>query len=43
MDPVKGHSYEVDLWAVGVMMFTCLTGRPPFQASTLEATYSKIK
>lgn len=43
MNPSVGHSFEVDVWALGVLMFTLLVGRAPFQATNLEATYSKIK
>jgi serine/threonine protein kinase len=43
MSPDIGHSYEADLWALGVIMFTLVTGRPPFQATNLEATYARIK
>lgn len=39
----KGHSYEVDIWAIGVIAYTLLVGAPPFQAKTSKATWSRIK
>ncbi|XP_067932034.1 serine/threonine-protein kinase PLK1-like [Watersipora subatra] len=39
----RGHSYEVDVWALGCIMFTLLCGRPPFETSSLRETYSKIQ
>lgn len=38
-----GHSYEVDLWAIGVIIFTLLTGRPPFETDDVKETYKRIK
>jgi polo-like kinase 1 len=32
----KSHSYEVDLWAIGCILFTLLVGKPPFEAESLE-------
>lgn len=37
-----GHSFEVDVWSLGVVMYTLLVGRPPFETSNLKATYKKI-
>lgn len=39
----KGHSYEVDIWSIGCVMFTLLVGQPPFETKTLKDTYSKIR
>lgn len=38
-----GHSFEVDIWAIGVIAYTLLVGIPPFQSKTSKATCSKIK
>lgn len=39
----KGHSFEVDIWSIGCIMYTLLLGRPPFETSSLKETYSRIK
>ncbi|XP_044726621.1 serine/threonine-protein kinase polo isoform X1 [Chrysoperla carnea] len=39
----KGHSFEVDVWSIGCIMYTLLMGKPPFETGTLRETYSKIK
>lgn len=39
----KGHSYEVDTWALGCILFTLLVGKPPFETQTLKETYMRIK
>lgn len=39
----KGHSYEVDIWAIGCILFTLLVGKPPFETLSLKETYQKIK
>lgn len=38
-----GYSFEVDVWALGVIMYTMLVGQGPFQASKVEKIYEKIK
>lgn len=38
-----GHSYEVDTWALGCVMYTLLVGRPPFETSCLKDTYLRIR
>lgn len=37
-----GHSYEVDLWAMGVILYTLLIGRPPFETDDVNETYKRI-
>lgn len=39
----KGHSYEVDIWSIGCVMYTLLVGHPPFETKNLKDTYNKIK
>ncbi len=39
----KGHSYEVDIWSIGVIIYTLLIGKPPFETKNVKTTYRKIK
>ncbi|XP_058455798.1 serine/threonine-protein kinase polo isoform X2 [Malaya genurostris] len=39
----KGHSYEVDIWSIGCVMYTLLVGQPPFETKSLKDTYTKIR
>ncbi|KPI83960.1 putative protein kinase putative polo-like protein kinase [Leptomonas seymouri] len=38
-----GHSYEVDTWSLGVILYTLLVGKPPFQMEDVESTYKRIR
>lgn len=39
----SGHSYEVDIWSIGVMIYALLIGKPPFQAKDVNTIYERIK
>ncbi|XP_072457530.1 inactive serine/threonine-protein kinase PLK5 [Notamacropus eugenii] len=39
----KGHSFQSDIWALGCIMYTALTGFPPFKASPLPEMYQNIR
>lgn len=39
----EGHSYEVDIWALGVILFAMLIGKPPFEGKDVQSTYGRIK
>lgn len=38
-----GHSYEVDFWAIGVIIYTLIIGRPPFETDDVKETYKRIQ
>jgi len=38
-----GYSFAADIWAVGVIMYSLVCGRPPFETPVVEDTYKKIK
>ncbi|KAI9490457.1 kinase-like domain-containing protein [Zychaea mexicana] len=39
----EGHNHKVDTWSIGVLMFTLLAGKPPFQQNDVKHIYKKIK
>jgi polo-like kinase 1 len=43
LEKKSGHSYEVDVWSLGVVTYTLMFGKPPFETSDVKLTYKKIK
>lgn len=43
LDGKSGHSYEVDIWSLGVIIYTLLIGKPPYETPDVKATYKKIR
>jgi hypothetical protein len=38
----EGHSFEVDVWSTGVILYTLLIGKPPFETKDVKSTYKRI-
>jgi polo-like kinase 1 len=43
LEGAHGHSYEVDVWSFGVVLYTLLVGKPPFETNDVKTTYRRIK
>ena len=37
------HSFPVDVWALGVIIYAMLYGRPPFETNNVKSTYKRIQ
>jgi serine/threonine protein kinase len=43
IDNSTPYGFEVDVWAIGVMMYIMLFGEPPFDSFNNDDLYAKIK
>eukprot|EP01133_Synstelium_polycarpum_P016784 gene16784-19961_t len=43
LDNANGHSYEVDIWSIGIILYTLLIGKPPFETPDVRNTYQRIR
>lgn len=39
----RGYSYEVDIWALGIITYTMLIGSAPFDGGNVHTTYDNIR
>ena len=43
LDGKCGHSFEVDIWSIGVCIYILLIGKPPFETNNRKETYKRIR
>ena len=43
LDGKRGHSFEVDIWSLGVIIYILLIGKPPFETNNKKETYKRIR
>jgi aurora kinase/aurora kinase A len=39
----QGYDKQVDIWALGILLFEFLTGNPPFESDNQEETFRRIQ
>ena len=43
LDGKTGHSFEVDIWGIGIIAYILLIGKPPFLGNNEKETYKRIR
>jgi len=38
-----GHSFEVDIWSIGIIIYILLIGKPPFETTSAKETLKRIR
>ena len=42
LDSSSGHSFEVDIWSIGVILYTLLIGKPPFESADVKVFINNL-